>query len=121
MTTAFHLSFHARDLESSKRFYRDVLGCSIGRERGTWFDVDFFGHQVTIHQATEAHVLPGSLDHFGANLNEASWAELLEALSAREVVFRVPPSVRHEGHPWIARWGRHPHVVSGSDSLPQRN
>ena len=29
--TPFHLSFLVRDLDETRRFYADVLGCEIGR------------------------------------------------------------------------------------------
>ena len=29
--TPFHLAFHVRDLEETRRFYAETLGCSIGR------------------------------------------------------------------------------------------
>ena len=29
--TPFHLAFPVQDLDETRRFYRDVLGCAIGR------------------------------------------------------------------------------------------
>lgn len=101
MPNLFHLSFWVDDLERSKRFYADMFDCKIGRERETWCDLDFFGHQVTIHQARQPQgSLAGvgaskrTLDHFGIILSKERWQTLLQQLEARGASFRVPP--RHD-------------------------
>lgn len=98
MPNLFHLSFWVDDLERSKRFYTSMLGCRIGRERETWCDLDFFGHQVTIHQARQPQgTLSGlgasqrTLDHFGIILSKEHWQALLHHLNAQKVDFRVRP------------------------------
>ncbi len=50
MTQPFHLSLVVPDLNRVRAFYVDVLGCRVGREMGSWLDILFFGHQLTIHQ-----------------------------------------------------------------------
>ena len=45
----FHLAFPVSDLEATRRFYLDTLGCQLGRESDRWIDFDFFGHQITAH------------------------------------------------------------------------
>ena len=47
--SAFHYSFHVRDLDSTRRFYGDLLGCAEGRSTGTWVDFNFFGNQISAH------------------------------------------------------------------------
>jgi len=37
---AFHLAAPIRDLEETRLFYRDLLGCVVGREAETWIDFD---------------------------------------------------------------------------------
>lgn len=54
MLTPFHFSFAVPDPDAAKPFYVDVIGCSPGRDHGTWVDVLFFGHQLTIHAGTTA-------------------------------------------------------------------
>ena len=49
MRSLFHLSFHVRDLDSTRRFYGGVLGCTEGRSAATWVDFNFFGHQLSLH------------------------------------------------------------------------
>jgi extradiol dioxygenase family protein/N-acetylglutamate synthase-like GNAT family acetyltransferase len=94
----FHLSFQVEDGARSKRFYTEVLGCNLGRETPTWFDLDFFGHQVTIHQGAEMASAPQMLDHFGVILEKADWQSLLRQLEARDMEFRVRPRIQHAGH-----------------------
>ena len=49
MRSLFHLAYHVTDLDASRRFYGDVLGCAEGRSTDTWVDFDFFGHQISLH------------------------------------------------------------------------
>ena len=82
----FHLSFWTDDLERARRFYESI-GCAVGRVEKSWIDLDFFGHQVTLHQARRAQgALPGvgpskrTLDHFGVILDRGRWDQLLRRL-----------------------------------------
>ena len=43
------MAIPVRNLEKSREFYRDVLGCKEGRSSEHWVDFDFFGHQLVIH------------------------------------------------------------------------
>ena len=45
----FHLAIPVHNLEESRKFYRDVLGCEEGRSSDHWVDFNFFGHQLVIH------------------------------------------------------------------------
>ena len=45
----FHLAFPIHDLESARKFYMNVLGCSLGRESNKWIDFNLFGHQIVAH------------------------------------------------------------------------
>ena len=49
----FHLAFPVSDLEATKGFFIDVLGCRTGRTSDRWIDFDFFGHQVVAHLAED--------------------------------------------------------------------
>jgi extradiol dioxygenase family protein len=47
----FHHAFPVYDLEETRRFYKDILGCPQGREApGEWIDFNLFGHQVVAHK-----------------------------------------------------------------------
>jgi extradiol dioxygenase family protein len=96
MLKPFHLSFVVPDKLESKRFYLDILGCSLGRDNESWYDIIFFGHQLTIHQATEN--LPAfRIDHFGAILSKDEWLSATARCKEHSVPFVLEPMVRNEG------------------------
>ena len=45
----FHLAFPVIELESTKKFYTEVLECKIGRQSNKWIDFNLFGHQIVAH------------------------------------------------------------------------
>jgi uncharacterized protein len=86
-----HLSLPVDDLKSARAFYEDVLGCRIGRVRDRWFDVWFFGLQLTLALEPD-EVRPGSeqgVRHFGVTFNSS---EQFAALVGR---------IRDQGVSWI--------------------
>lgn len=105
MTSLFHLAIHVTDLEATRTFYRDVLGCTEGRSTETWIDFDFFGHQLSLHLGTpflkshtgmvEGTAVP--MPHFGAVLPMVHWEQLAESLKQKGVVFEYGPKIRFEG------------------------
>jgi extradiol dioxygenase family protein len=107
--TPFHLAFPVRDLEETRRFYRDVLGCSIGRSSTTWVDFDLFGHQMSAHLRPDASVgiRDGQVDgvavpipHFGVVLLMDLWQALADRLEADgSVDWLERPMVRFKGEP----------------------
>lgn len=103
--SAFHLAFPVLDIENTRRFYRDVLGCAIGRETDEWIDLDLAGHQLSAHRV-ERMPSYGTNDvdgcqvpvlHFGLVLPLAEWERLRERLDACEVEYLIPPHVRFKG------------------------
>ena len=102
----FHLAFPVDDLEATRRFYVDVLGCRTGRESDRWIDFDLGGHQVVAHLVDDGSRAPGSnvVDgkdvpafHFGLVLSMQAWRALADRLRAADVEFLVEPYVRNEG------------------------
>jgi extradiol dioxygenase family protein len=98
MTRPFHLSIAVPNLSDARSFYSGVLGCEIGRDEGSWFDVLFFGHQLTIHQATEHHAAV-TIDHFGPIVDKETWSALADALGSRSSAFVMEPRVSEEKTP----------------------
>lgn len=105
---AFHLAFPVRDLESTRAFYVDILGCKVGRSADTWVDFDFRGHQISAHVRPEAeHVaLRNPVDgqqvpipHFGLVLPWDEWNEVAERLTAADTEFVIEPYIRFAGEP----------------------
>ncbi|MEM5543309.1 VOC family protein [Sulfitobacter sp. AS92] len=107
MLTPFHLAYNVRDLDQTRTFYGDVLGCTEGRSTETWVDYSFFGHQISMHLgepfATQAtgkvgeHMVP--MPHLGVVLQMDDWKALAERLKGAKVDFVIEPSLRFEGEP----------------------
>ena len=49
----FHLAIPVDDLSAAALFYEHQLGCVRGREADDWIDLNFFGHQLVLHQVTD--------------------------------------------------------------------
>ncbi|MEO0669814.1 MAG: VOC family protein [Pseudomonadota bacterium] len=105
--TLFHLAFNVTDLDATRAFYSDLLGCAEGRSTDTWVDFNFFGHQISCHLgapfAVAATGKVGDHDvpmpHFGAVLPMTDWRALAERLTAAGVDFVLAPQIRFEGEP----------------------
>ena len=102
----FHLAYPTRDLEATRQFYGEVLGCSVGRESQTWIDFDFFGHQITFHAIPKTDLHAGTNDvdgeqvhlpHFGVVLDMATWRGLARRLEEAGTKFVIAPTERFSG------------------------
>lgn len=103
---AFHLAAPIRDIEETRTFYRDLIGCTVGREADTWIDFDFYGHQLSFHVKPDELSTPKSnavdgkdvpVRHFGAILDWESWTKLAERLRNNGMEFIIDPYVRFKG------------------------
>lgn len=107
MRSLFHLAFHVRDLNEARHFYGGLLGCREGRSTTTWVDVDFYGHQLSLHLgepfATTRtghvgdHLVP--MPHFGLVMLLPDWQTLARRLEAAGMDFVLKPQLRFEGQP----------------------
>ncbi len=102
----FHLAFPVLDLESTRRFYGELLGCQEGRSAAAWVDFDFRGHQISAHVRPEecagarANDVDGDavpVRHFGLVLPWEDWHALRDRLVAGEAEFVIEPRIRFEG------------------------
>lgn len=104
--TPFHLAFPIKDIEETRQFYGDVLGCTIGRSTERWIDFNFFGHQLSAHvkpdeltnaktNEVDGHAVP--VRHFGAILEWEQWHELAHKLEERGTKFVIEPYIRFKG------------------------
>ena len=103
---AFHLSLPVRDLATAVHFYTEVLGCECGRSGDDWADVNFHGHQLSLHHdvsgAADARtcVVDGTevpLRHFGLVLTPDVWRDLATRLARENVTFVLTPRSRFVG------------------------
>ncbi|MDT8438065.1 MAG: VOC family protein [Wenzhouxiangellaceae bacterium] len=105
----FHLALPVTDLEATRAFYTETLGCPTGRSSERWLDLDFFGHQLVLHlvdpadhpsparNPVDGHDVPAG--HFGPVLAWDDWEQLASRLRAAGVEFVIEPYVRFAGQP----------------------
>ena len=106
MKTPFHLAFPVLNIQETKDFYGNVLGCEIGREDKKWVDFNFFGHQLSAHvkpdelNNTKKNEVDGKsvpVRHFGVILTWEDWNILSEKLKSIGTSFIIDPYIRFEG------------------------
>lgn len=104
----FHVAFPVSDLEATHKFYKEVLGCSIGRTSDKWIDFSLFGHQITAHlkpseiKQADANSVDGKnvpVRHMGVILTMDAWHELAERVKSHNVPFVIEPYIRFKGEP----------------------
>ena len=104
----FHLAFPILNIEDTRKFYVDLIGCKVGREAEKWIDFDFHGHQISAHVKPEecAHAQTNEVDgdavpvrHFGAVLPWDQWQALADKMTAAKADFIIEPKVRFQGEP----------------------
>ena len=105
MIRPFHLAISVSNLEKSRQFYKNILGCSVGRSSDKWIDFNFFKHQLVIHQSNniqeqkynsvDGHDVP--IPHFGVILTMVDWKSLADRLKRYNIVFIIEPCIRFKG------------------------
>lgn len=102
----FHLALPVTDLAAAETFYCGLLGCGKGRTASRWLDLNFFGHQVTLHlvDAHDAEVPTNPVDgdsvparHFGIVLEMTDWRTLAARLEDESCKFLISPRIRSKG------------------------
>jgi len=102
----FHLAIPVTDLDAAEAFYCGLLGCGKGRTASRWIDLDFFGHQVTLHLVERHDTGPPTnpvdgdavpARHFGVVLDMADWRDLAAKLAEKDVKFLLSPKIRFAG------------------------
>ena len=106
--SVFHLAYTVNDLESTRKFYGDLLGCLEGRSSDTWVDFNFFGNQLSLHvgeviksNKTRSNVEDVSvpMPHFGCVLEWSIFYDLADKLQSEAIKFIITPNVRFIGLP----------------------
>lgn len=102
----FHLAIPVRDLDSTRTFYVETLGCTVGRVSERWIDFNFFGHQLSAHVRPEelSRVRTNPVDgekvpvrHFGIVLAWNDWHVLADRLKKKGITFLIGPTLRFKG------------------------
>ena len=86
----FHLALPVTDLEATRHFYVEIIGCELGRESPRkWIDFDIFGNQMSahLHESSLANVACGDVDgdavpvpHFGVVMTPGEFKILSQRL-----------------------------------------
>ncbi len=104
----FHFSFLVKDLESTRNFYNEILGCKEGRSTETWVDFDFFGNQLSCHKYEKIPepIECGFVDkirvpipHFGCILPWNEFNRLAKKIGESNAEFVIKPTIRYAGEP----------------------
>ena len=101
----FHLAFPVDNLEKTREFYTEILGCSEGRSSDRWIDFDMYGHQVVAHlidkvENVQTNTVDGDdvpASHFGVILDLEDWEELADRLKKIDMDFIIEPHIRFKG------------------------
>ena len=101
----FHLAFPVDDLEKTREFYINILGCREGRSSDRWIDFDMYGHQVVAHlidkvEKVQTNPVDGDdvpASHFGVILDMEDWESLSERLKSSGMNFIIEPHIRFKG------------------------
>ena len=106
--SVFHLAYTVNDLDSTRRFYGDLLGCQEGRSTESWVDFDFFGNQLSLHIGQTIKELESDsrvdnvevpLPHFGCIIDWDLFHNLADKLKSAGILFIIEPTIRFEGMP----------------------
>lgn len=104
--STFHLAFKVKDINSTRKFYIEILGCKEGRSTESWIDFDFFGNQLSGHLSDNFPELDycGKVDgisvpipHFGCLLAKDEFEIIQKKLESEKIDFVVKPQKRYEG------------------------
>lgn len=102
----FHYAFKVINIETTREFYIEILGCVEGRSTETWIDFNFFGNQLSAHLSVDFPKLDycGKVDginvpipHFGCLLEIEEFKKIQQKLEAGKIEFVVKPQKRYEG------------------------
>jgi len=109
LSNIFHLAIPAGSLATTIPFYTNILGCELGpSERGKWQDIDFWGHELTLHESTprqgkgsdrerhEVEMGKVCVPHFGIHLDWPLYCEVKRTVESK-AEFMDTPYIRFDG------------------------
>lgn len=105
MISPFHLAFPVKDIEVTRVFFTEIIGCSVGRQAERWIDFNFFGHQISAHLVDALEDIPANpvdgesvpARHFGLVLAWDAWHEMVARLNTKGVNYLIKPTTRFKG------------------------
>ena len=98
----FHLAFPIKDILETKKWYTEILGCTVGRQSNRWIDFNLYGHQIVGHLVNDiTHAQTNEVDdnnipsrHFGVILTPKEWHGLVRHLETKNIKFEIKPYTR---------------------------
>ncbi len=96
----FHLAFPVTDLEATKKFYVDGLGCELGRASESAVTLGLAGHQLVAHLTRDRATVQKGIypRHFGLVFtDEKDWEALADRAKTKGLKFYQQPRVRYPG------------------------
>lgn len=93
----FHLAIPINNLDLAKEFYRDGLGCKVGRENNKAIIFNFSGHQLVAHMTSEPLQPQKGIypRHFGMVYSTLrAWQELANRVQEQGMDFHQQPRQR---------------------------
>ncbi len=98
----FHLSIPVKDIESTREFYVQGLGCGVGRHTQVAITLEFEGHQIVAHVTEDLGPKQASIypRHFGLVCqSEAEWTTWKDRALAHHLSFFREPRRRFPSTP----------------------
>ena len=98
----FHLAFPVTNIEQTKVFYADGLGCTVGRENQHSIILSLYGHQLVAHLTSEPLLPQKGIypRHFGLIFTAATdWENLLDRAQHQTLKFYQQPKHRFPNSP----------------------
>lgn len=98
----FHLAFPVGNIQDTKAYYVEGLGCEPGRQNDHCLIMKLYGHQLVAHVTQDPLVPQKSIypRHFGlVFLAETDWQNLCDRIEEKQISFYQRPRIRFEGSP----------------------
>ena len=98
----FHVAFPMKNVEETKRFYVEGLGCMLGRESKNALTLNLGGHQIVAQMTTGPLERPQSIypRHFGLVLtSKEEWQAIVDRAKEKKLSFFKEPRTRFAGSP----------------------
>ncbi|WP_447968691.1 VOC family protein [Nitrospira sp. M1] len=102
MRILFHVAFPMKNVEDTKRFYVEGLGCGLGRESKVALTLNLGGHQIVAQMTSESVEKPKSIypRHFGLVFTtKDEWEAMVARAKEKKLSFFKEPSTRFAGSP----------------------
>lgn len=99
-TVLFHLAFPMKNIEETKRFYVEGLGCELGRESNAAVTLNFAGNQIVAQKTTAPLDKPKSIypRHFGLVFStKEEWLAMANRAKDKGLNFFQEPRTRYAG------------------------